>query len=71
MIADNQLFMNFDITRRRSRVIKVHKTPSEGELSLKIIEKVWGLICFFYAILSLGECLVTFNSHTKFDCRGR
>lgn len=70
MIADNQLFMNFDITRRRSRVIKVHKTPSEGELSLKIIEKVWGLICF-YAILSLGECLVTFNSHTKFDCRGR
>ena len=37
MIADNQLFMNFDITRRRSRVIKVHKTPSEGELSLKII----------------------------------
>ncbi len=47
MIADNQSFMNFDITRRRSRVIKVHKTPSEGELSLKIIEKVWGLICFF------------------------
>ena len=47
MIADNQLFINFNITRRRSRVIKVHKTPSEGELSLKIIEKVWGLICFF------------------------
>ncbi len=39
MITDNQLFMNFDITRRRSRMIKGHKTPSEGELSLKIIEK--------------------------------
>lgn len=38
MIADNQMFMGFDITRRRSRVIKVHKTPSEGEFSLKIID---------------------------------
>ena len=66
MIADNQLFMNFDITRRRSRVIKVHKTPSEGDY-----RKGLGTDLFFYAILSLGECLVTFNSHTKFDCRGR
>ncbi len=71
MIADNQLFMNFDITRRRSRVIKVHKTPSEGELSLKIIEKVWGLICFFMRYFLWVSALVTFNSHTKFDCRGR
>lgn len=46
MITDNQRFMNFDITRRRNRMIKGHKIPSEGEFSLKIIEKVWGLICF-------------------------
>lgn len=39
MIADNQWFMNFDITRRRNRMIKGHKIPSEGEFSLKIIEK--------------------------------
>ena len=47
MITDNQWFMNFDITRRRNRMIKGHKILSEGEFSLKIIEKVWGLICFF------------------------
>lgn len=28
-------------------MIKVHKIPSEGELSLNIIENVWGVICFF------------------------
>ena len=49
MIADNQLFMNFDITRRRSRVIKVHKTPSEGELWIKDYRKGLGTDLFFYA----------------------
>ena len=70
MIADNQMFMGFDITRR-SRVIKVHKTPSEGEFSLKIIEKVWGLICFFMRYFLWVSAWLLSTQIGRASCRER